>query len=47
MEAEIPNGSASGAIAGVLGAYFVLFPFARIVALAPILIVLLRSRCRG
>jgi membrane associated rhomboid family serine protease len=34
----IPTVGASGAIAGVMGAYFVLFPRARIVTLIPILI---------
>jgi membrane associated rhomboid family serine protease len=38
--AEIPNVGASGAIAGVLGAYFVLFPFARVSSCSP-------SRCRA
>lgn len=33
---EIPLVGASGAIAGVLGAYFLLFPFHRIVTLVPI-----------
>jgi membrane associated rhomboid family serine protease len=33
----IPTVGASGAIAGVLGAYFVLFPYARVVVLVPIL----------
>ena len=33
----LPTIGASGAIAGVLGAYFVLFPTARVVALVPIL----------
>lgn len=32
----IPTIGASGAIAGVLGAYFLLFPFARIVTLIPV-----------
>lgn len=32
----VPTVGASGAIAGVLGAYFVLFPLARIVAMVPI-----------
>ena len=36
---EVPMIGASGAIAGVLGAYFVLFPFARIVTWIPIFIV--------
>lgn len=34
----IPSLGASGAIAGVMGAYLVLYPFARIVTLIPILI---------
>jgi membrane associated rhomboid family serine protease len=33
---EVPNLGASGAIAGVLGAYFLLFPRARIVTLVPL-----------
>jgi membrane associated rhomboid family serine protease len=36
LEAEIPNVGASGAIAGVLGAYFVLFPLARVIGLVPL-----------
>ncbi len=35
---EAPNLGASGAIAGVLGAYFVLYPRARIVTLVPLFI---------
>lgn len=35
-DSRIPNLGASGAIAGVLGAYFVLFPRARIVTLVPL-----------
>jgi rhomboid family protein len=38
LEAEIPNVGASGAIAGVLGAYFLLFPAARVVSLVPLFI---------
>jgi membrane associated rhomboid family serine protease len=34
---DVPTVGASGAIAGVLGAYFVLFPRARIIAMLPIL----------
>ena len=41
LEAEIPNVGASGAIAGVLGAYFVLFPLARVIGLVPILFFLI------
>ena len=33
----VPTVGASGAIAGVLGAYFVLFPFSRIIVLFPVL----------
>ena len=33
----IPSIGASGAIAGVLGAYFILFPFSRVVTLLPYL----------
>jgi membrane associated rhomboid family serine protease len=40
-EAEIPNVGASGAIAGVLGAYFLLFPFARVITLVPLFVVLI------
>lgn len=43
-ETEIPNVGASGAIAGVLGAYFVLFPYAQVVAVVPLLFVLLPVR---
>jgi membrane associated rhomboid family serine protease len=32
----VPTVGASGAVAGVLGAYFILFPFARIIALLPV-----------
>jgi len=34
----VPNLGASGAIAGVLGAYFVLFPRARIVTVVPLFV---------
>ncbi len=37
-DARVPAIGASGAIAGVLGAYLVLFPFARVLVLFPILI---------
>jgi membrane associated rhomboid family serine protease len=33
---EVPTVGASGAISGVLGAYLVLFPFARVATLVPI-----------
>ncbi len=36
---EIPTVGASGAIAGVLGAYFILFPRARVLTLVPILFI--------
>ncbi len=36
---SIPTVGASGAIAGVLGAYFVLFPTARIITLVPVLFI--------
>ena len=39
LEAVIPNVGASGAIAGVLGAYFVLYPMARVVSLIPLFII--------
>ena len=35
----IPNVGASGAIAGVMGAYFILFPSARVLTLVPFLFV--------
>ena len=35
---EVPNLGASGAIAGVLGAYFVLYPRARVVTVVPLFI---------
>jgi len=35
-QSTLPTVGASGAIAGVLGAYFVLFPFARIIVLIPV-----------
>ena len=35
----IPNVGASGAIAGVLGAYFVLYPNARVLSLVPVFVV--------
>ena len=38
FNSPIPSLGASGAIAGVMGAYLVLFPFARIVTLVPIFI---------
>jgi membrane associated rhomboid family serine protease len=37
LDSTVPTVGASGAIAGVLGAYFVLFPRARIIVLLPIL----------
>ncbi|QCQ22840.1 rhomboid family intramembrane serine protease [Desulfoglaeba alkanexedens ALDC] len=36
LDSRIPTIGASGAIAGVMGAYFVLYPHARILALVPI-----------
>jgi membrane associated rhomboid family serine protease len=39
-DAAIPNVGASGAIAGVLGAYFILFPAARVITLLPLLVFL-------
>jgi membrane associated rhomboid family serine protease len=36
VDSTMPTVGASGAIAGVLGAYFVLFPFARIIVLFPV-----------
>jgi len=38
-EAELPNVGASGAVAGVLGAYFVLLPRARVLTLIVVLLV--------
>jgi membrane associated rhomboid family serine protease len=38
IDSTIPTVGASGAIAGVLGAYFLLFPHARIIVLVPIFI---------
>jgi membrane associated rhomboid family serine protease len=38
-ESTVPTVGASGAIAGVLGAYFLLFPQARLVVLVPILFI--------
>lgn len=35
-ESTIPSIGASGAISGILGAYFVLYPFARVLTLVPI-----------
>jgi membrane associated rhomboid family serine protease len=35
-DAEVPMVGASGAIAGVLGAYFVFYPLARVIALVPL-----------
>ena len=37
-DSTIPNLGASGAIAGVLGAYFVLYPRARIVTMVPLFV---------
>ena len=38
LDSTLPTVGASGAIAGVLGAYFVLFPHSRIIVLVPIFI---------
>jgi len=35
-ESVVPTVGASGAIAGVLGAYFVLFPFSRVITIVPL-----------
>jgi membrane associated rhomboid family serine protease len=43
LDASIPNIGASGAIAGVLGAYFVLFPRARVLTLIFFGIILIRE----
>lgn len=37
---HVPTIGASGAIAGVMGAYFILYPFARVVCLVPVFIFL-------
>jgi rhomboid family protein len=39
-DAQIPNVGASGAIAGVLGAYFLLFPHARVLSFVILIIIL-------
>jgi membrane associated rhomboid family serine protease len=39
IDSPIPTVGASGAIAGVLGAYFVLFPHSRVIVLFPILFI--------
>jgi membrane associated rhomboid family serine protease len=39
IEAQIPTVGASGAIAGVLGAYFLLYPRAKVTTLIPIVII--------
>lgn len=39
LSSEIPVVGASGAIAGVMGAYFILYPHARILTLIPIIII--------
>jgi membrane associated rhomboid family serine protease len=39
VDAEIPTVGASGAIAGVLGAYLVLFPYARVVTLVFVILI--------
>lgn len=39
-ESSVPTIGASGAIAGVMGAYFVLYPRARVLAVVPIFIIL-------
>jgi membrane associated rhomboid family serine protease len=38
LDSEVPTIGASGAIAGVMGAYFVLYPHSRILTLVPIVI---------
>jgi membrane associated rhomboid family serine protease len=43
---QIPMVGASGAVAGVMGAYFVLYPHSRIVTLLPLFIFVRSSRCR-
>lgn len=37
LDSTVPAIGASGAIAGVLGAYFLLFPFSRVIVLVPVL----------
>jgi len=39
LDSDVPTIGASGAIAGVLGAYFVLFPRARVLTLVPIVFI--------
>lgn len=39
MDSQIPTIGASGAVAGVMGAYFLLFPTAKILTLIPIIII--------
>jgi membrane associated rhomboid family serine protease len=46
-EAAIPNVGASGAIAGILGAYFVLYPWARVLALFPLFVFLIPIELPG
>ena len=36
LDSTIPTVGASGAVAGVLGAYFFLFPYARVIVLVPV-----------
>ena len=45
-DSVVPMVGASGAIAGVMGAYFVLYPRSRIVTLVPIFFFIQSSRCR-
>jgi membrane associated rhomboid family serine protease len=39
LGSDIPTVGASGAIAGILGAYFLLFPRAKVVTLLPIFVI--------
>ncbi|HPC72947.1 MAG TPA: rhomboid family intramembrane serine protease [Syntrophales bacterium] len=39
LQADSPSIGASGAIAGIMGAYFILFPTARVLTLIPIIII--------
>ena len=43
LGSKVPSVGASGAIAGVMGAYFVLFPTARVLTLVPVLPILIST----
>ncbi|MGZ4357348.1 MAG: rhomboid family intramembrane serine protease [Gaiellaceae bacterium] len=46
-QAAVPDIGASGAIAGVLGAYFVFFPWARVLAVMPVFVLLVPVELPG